>query len=179
MLYLVLLHSVPKQNRALHYQAIAITFDHVPYGHPAAATPTVWPLLQEEFAGCCSQACLEAPRLLRPPKQAGYYGNWTTYRYQLVAVSVVRLDNGNSLSPSLAHCGTHAWTFSLSYFKVHRFYIQMHPNVPSRHVIEHRQAAVQAHSALPCIQWVLKQKLSQTVLSCSITVWSYCEVARQ
>lgn len=34
---------------------------------------------KEEFAGCCSQACLEAPRLLRPPKQAGYYGNWTTY----------------------------------------------------------------------------------------------------
>jgi len=44
--------------------------------------------LQEEFAGCCSQACLEAPRLLRPPKQAGYYGNWTTYRYQLYAASV-------------------------------------------------------------------------------------------
>lgn len=39
--------------------------------------------LQEEFAGCCSGECLEAPRLLRPPKQAGYYGNWTTYRYML------------------------------------------------------------------------------------------------
>ncbi|KAL3137311.1 hypothetical protein ABBQ32_006851 [Trebouxia sp. C0010 RCD-2024] len=34
---------------------------------------------KEEFAGCCSEECLEAPRLLRPPKQAGYYGNWTTY----------------------------------------------------------------------------------------------------
>ncbi len=93
-----------KQNRALlyqalRYQAIAITFDRIPYGYAADATPTVWlrcscyndcvaACLQEEFAGCCSQACLEAPRLLRPPKQAGYYGNWTTYRYQLYAASV-------------------------------------------------------------------------------------------
>lgn len=34
---------------------------------------------KDEFAGCCSQQCMEAPRLLRPPKQAGYYGNWTLY----------------------------------------------------------------------------------------------------
>lgn len=40
-------------------------------------------LMQEEFAGCCSGECMEAPRLLRPPKQAGYYGNWTIYRYGL------------------------------------------------------------------------------------------------
>lgn len=99
VLCLVVLHIVLRQNMAPHYQAIDITFDHVPHGHAAAITPTVWlrrscnadcvaACLQEEFAGCCSQACLEAPRLLRPPKQAGYYGNWTTYRYQLDAVSV-------------------------------------------------------------------------------------------
>lgn len=52
-------------------------------------------MLQEEFAGCCSEECLEAPRLLRPPKQAGYYGNWTTYRYVLP----VQLHAQNHSSP--------------------------------------------------------------------------------
>lgn len=29
--------------------------------------------------GCCCRACTDAPRLLRPPKAGGQYGNWQLY----------------------------------------------------------------------------------------------------
>ena len=31
------------------------------------------------FRGCCCEACQDAPRLLRPAKTAGQYGNWAEY----------------------------------------------------------------------------------------------------
>ena len=115
----------------------------------SCSTDCVAAYLQKEFAGCCSQACLEAPRLLRPPKQAGYYGNWTTYRYQsLRCLSNIVLVMAvypvcYSLTVALLSC--------LSYYKLHLFPIHMHPSRPSRHVIAQRQAAVQPLKALSCI----------------------------
>lgn len=32
-----------------------------------------------KMAGCCCEVCMDAPRLLRPAKTAGQYGNWTQY----------------------------------------------------------------------------------------------------
>lgn len=34
---------------------------------------------QTKFKGCCCEACQDAPRLLRPAKTAGQYGNWSAY----------------------------------------------------------------------------------------------------
>lgn len=31
------------------------------------------------YRGCCCEACQDAPRLLRPAKTAGLYGNWAHY----------------------------------------------------------------------------------------------------
>lgn len=31
------------------------------------------------YRGCCCEACTDAPRLLRPAKTAGQYGNWSQY----------------------------------------------------------------------------------------------------
>lgn len=35
--------------------------------------------LQTKFSGCCCEACTAAPRLLRPAKTQGLYGNWSQY----------------------------------------------------------------------------------------------------
>lgn len=37
------------------------------------------PPLQTKYNGCCCPACLEAPRILRPPKTKGTYGNFSQY----------------------------------------------------------------------------------------------------
>ncbi len=34
------------------------------------------PPAQSRMRGCCCEACLAAPRLLRAPKAQGYYGLW-------------------------------------------------------------------------------------------------------
>ena len=34
---------------------------------------------QVSLKGCCCEACIDAPRLLRPVKEQGLYGNWTEY----------------------------------------------------------------------------------------------------
>ncbi len=36
----------------------------------------VAPPAQSRMRGCCCEACLAAPRLLREPKAQGYYGLW-------------------------------------------------------------------------------------------------------
>lgn len=43
------------------------------------AYPLVFLILQTELKGCCCQQCMDAPRLLRPIKSKGQYGNWTEY----------------------------------------------------------------------------------------------------
>ena len=35
--------------------------------------------LQTKYKGCCCPDCVDAPRLLRPPKVAGQYGNFSQY----------------------------------------------------------------------------------------------------
>lgn len=42
-------------------------------------TPSPVPRQQTKFKGCCCEACQEAPRLLRPAKTRGLYGNWSEY----------------------------------------------------------------------------------------------------
>lgn len=32
-----------------------------------------------KFSGCCCEGCMDAPRLLRPTKTKGTYGNWAEY----------------------------------------------------------------------------------------------------
>lgn len=44
--------------------------------HPDRPPP---PPQQTSFKGCCCEACQEAPRLLRPAKTRGLYGNWSEY----------------------------------------------------------------------------------------------------
>ena len=48
---------------------------------PAFPSPACLPAanLQATFKGCCCEACIDAPRLLRPAKPAGLYGNWSDY----------------------------------------------------------------------------------------------------
>ena len=37
------------------------------------------PECKTQLSGCCCESCMDAPRLLRPAKTAGQYGNWTQY----------------------------------------------------------------------------------------------------
>lgn len=34
---------------------------------------------RSQYKGCCCSVCMDAPRLLRPPKSQGQYGNWRKY----------------------------------------------------------------------------------------------------
>jgi predicted sulfurtransferase len=45
---------------------------------PHAATCHT-PCMQGQLKGCCCEACMDAPRLLRPLITQGLYGNWTRY----------------------------------------------------------------------------------------------------
>lgn len=47
-----------------------------------------------KFKGCCCEACQEAPRLLRPAKTRGLYGNWSEYAEEEQGTQAMALGRG-------------------------------------------------------------------------------------
>ena len=45
----------------------------------STATQPGFPAVQAKLSGCCCEACMQAPRLLRPHKPQGYYGTYDQY----------------------------------------------------------------------------------------------------
>lgn len=67
-------------NLCIHYHKCS------PSSHPHATlriavneSPCCTLVLQTKYRGCCCSECTDAPRMLRPAKTAGQYGNFSQY----------------------------------------------------------------------------------------------------
>ena len=52
---------------------------HPPWLPSSFPSPLSSPSGQTQYRGCCCPECLDAPRLLRPVKTRGTYGNFSAY----------------------------------------------------------------------------------------------------